>query len=405
MKIYLDNAATTKVDPEVFQAMKAYFRQIYGNPSSLHQWGMKSKKAVEGARQKAAEILNCLPKEIIFTSCATESNNLAIKGVLSAIQPRAQGSGLRAEKLHLITSAIEHHSVLHPCKYLEKAGLVEVTYLPVSKEGIVDLSNLKKAIKKNTFLVSIMYANNEIGTIQPIAEIGELVKEVREKRLKTKNNLPIYFHTDAVQAFQYLDCDVKKLGVDLLSLTGHKFYAPKGIGVLYANKEIPLTPQLHGGGQEFGKRSGTQNVPYIVAIVKAMEKAVKNREKEKKRLQKLRDKLIQGISKTIPGAVLSGSLKSRLPNNVNFCFKGVEGESIVLKLSQAGIASSTGSACSSASLEPSHVLLALGIDSELTQGSLRLTLGKDTKEKDIDYVLRVLPKIVANLRKMSPLWK
>lgn len=405
-EIYLDNAATTKVSKEVLKAMEPYFDKFYGNPSSIHSFGREAKKAVEKSRKIIAKILNCDSDEVIFTSCATESNNLAIKGTIFALKQKTkEQKNKKTEKLHIITSAIEHHSVLHPCEYLEKAGLAEVTYLPVYKEGIVNPKDVEKAIKPNTILVSIMYANNEIGTIQPIKEISKLISVTSDKRQVTRDRLPLYFHSDGVQAFQYLDCDVKKLGVDMLSLTGHKFYGPKGIGVLYIKKGTKIIPQLHGGGHEMGLRSGTENVPYMVAIAKAAEVVAKERKKESVRLVKLRDKLIKGIFKNIPQVVLAGSQKNRLPNNVNFCFKDIEGESIVLKLDQLGIAASTGSACTSASLEPSHVIMALGISAQIAQGSLRLTLGKDTIEKDINYVLKVLPKIIKDLRKMSPLWK
>jgi len=404
MKVYLDHAATTKVAPLVLKAMEPYFAQKFGNPSSLHQWGQEARRALQEARGKLASFLNCQPEELIFTSCATESNNLIIKGLVWAYLINHPGSKSKT-RLHLITSSIEHHSVLHPCQALEKAGLGEVTYLPVSSEGLVEPEEVAKAIRENTILVSLMYANNEIGTIQPIAKIGEIISQIKEERKRKGNQLPLYFHTDAVQAFQYLDCDVQKLKVDALSLTGHKFYAPKGIGLLYLKKGIPLVPQLDGGGQERGFRSGTENVPYVVGLAKAAEIVFQKKEQEKRRLLKLRDRLIKGILKKIPRVVLAGSLKERLPNNVNVCFEGLEGESLVLKLNQAGIAASTGSACSSSSLEPSHVLLALGFSPQLAHGSLRLTLGQETRQKEIDYVLEVLPRLVNQLRQMNPLWR
>lgn len=402
MKIYLDYAATTPVDPQVKKAMEPYYSEKFGNPSSLHSWGREGKQSIENARDKVAKVLGCKAEEIIFTSCATESNNLALKGV--AFQHRLARIGKRIatdSKPHIITSSIEHHCVLHTCEYLEKFGF-PVTYLPVSKEGIVNLSDLKKAIRPNTILVSIMYANNEIGTIQPISEISKLISETRDKRQEARENLPIYFHTDAVQAINYLDCNVNKLGVDLLSLTGHKFYAPKGVGVLYVRKGTLLLPQQQGGAHERNRRAGTENIPGIVGLGQAIEKVSGIRNKESVRLKKLRDKLIEGVLENIPDVILSGSRRERLPNSASFCIKNVEGESMLLKLDKKGIATSSGSACTSASLEPSHVLLACGIPAEVAHGSLRLTLGRGTSEKDIDYVLKVLPKVVKDLRKMSP---
>ncbi len=398
MEIYLDYAATTPVDRKVFKTMEPYFSEKYGNPSSIHSVGQEAKKAVDDARVKVAKALGASPEEIVFTSCATESNNLAIKGVAFDISSKFK---VQSSKFHIITSAIEHHSVLHVLEYLEKFGF-EVTYLPVGKNGIIKVEDIKKAIKDNTILVSIMYANNEIGTVQPISNIADVIAKSREQRAKSKKKLPLIFHTDAVQAIQYLDCDVNKLGVDFLSLTGHKFYAPKGVGGLYIRKGVDILPQQQGGGHERGLRSGTENVPSIVGLGEAIELVTADKRQETRRLLKLRDQLISSILKEIPEAFLSGDKYKRLPNNVNFCFKNVEGESLVLKLSKAGIAASTGSACTSASLEPSHVLLACGISPKLAHGSLRLTLGKWTKEKDIDYLLKVLPPIINDLRKMSP---
>ncbi len=394
-KIYLDYAATTPVDPKILKIMEPYFSKKYGNPSSLHTWGEEGKKAIEKTREQVAKALGCKKDEIIFTSCATESNNLAIKGTIFGHRLKYP----QGRKPHIITSAIEHHCVLHTCEYLEKFGF-SVTYLPVSKEGVVDSKDVKKAIRKDTILISIMYANNEIGTIQPISEIGKIIKKENSRR---KNS--IYFHTDAVQAINYLDCNVKKLGVDLLSLTGHKFYASKGVGVLYVRKGTPLLPQQQGGGHERNMRAGTENVPGIIGFGEAIKQATSNRQQETRRLTKLRDKLIDGVMQNIPDVILSGSKIERLPNNINFCFKNAEGESLVLKLDKKGIAGSTGSACTSASLEPSHVLLACGISQGLAHGSLRLSLGRGTGEKDIDYVLEVLPKVIKDLRKMSPFYK
>jgi len=387
-KIYLDYAATTPIAPEVLRVMLPYLKEEYGNPSSIYSLGQKAQMAIDKAREEVSRFLNCSPSEIIFTGSATEANNLAIFGIVRALRKK----GI---KPHIITSQIEHHAVLEPCHQLEREG-VEVTYLPVTKEGIVKVSDVKKAIKKNTVLVSVMYANNEIGTIQPIAEIGKLLKTIHSK-LQTK----IYFHTDAVQAANYLDCNVQKLGVDLLTLSAHKIYGPKGVGALYIKEGTPITPLIYGGGQESGVRSGTENVAAIVGLGEAI-KQIANRKSQIVRIKQLRDKLIEGILKKIPGTRLNGSKEYRLPNNVNASISGVEGESMVIALDQEEIAASTGSACSSRSLEPSHVLLALGLSSEQAHGSLRLTLGRYTTEKEIDKVLEVLPKIVERLRKISP---
>ena len=384
--IYLDYAATTPLDPKVLEAMLPYLKEEYGNPSSIHSLGQRALLAIDKAREEVAEFLNCQAEEIIFTGSATEANNLAIKGVIQNLK-----SEIGNAKPHIITSQIEHHAILEPCHQLEKKGLAEVTYLPVNKEGIVSVSEVKKAIKKNTVLISIMYANNEIGTVQPIAEIGKLLKSIKSK---------IYFHTDAVQAINYLDCDVHKLGIDLLTLSAHKIYGPKGIGALFIRKGTPLEPQILGGGHEFGFRSGTENVAGIVGLGTAVVE-VKNQKSKIKNLERLRDKLINEILKNIPGSKLNGSRKNRLPNNANFTFEGVEGEALVIALDQEGICASTGSACSSKSLEPSHVLLALGLSEIGAHGSLRLTLGRYTTEKEIEKILKVLPKIIKRLRKIS----
>lgn len=368
--VYLDNAATTALDEEVLEEMMRFFKEDYGNASSIHKLGQASREAVDKAREIIAQFLNCSPTEIIFTASATESDNLAILGV---------------KKGHIITTKIEHPAVLNTCSYLEKMGF-EIDFCPVSKEGIVDVEEIKKKVKENTVLVSVMYANNEIGTTQPIAELGEFLKDKE-----------IYFHTDAVQAVNFLDCDVKKLNVDLMTLSAHKIYGPKGIGALYVKKGVKLSPIMFGGHHENGLRPGTENVPYIVGFGKAIE-LVGRFKKDIPFIQKLRDKLIDGILDKIPDSKLNGSREKRLPNNVNVSFKGAEGESIVIALDQKGIASSTGSACSSGSLEPSHVLLALGGEGH---GSLRLTLGRKNTEKEIDKVLKVLPKAVKDLRKVS----
>lgn len=388
--IYLDHAATTPVDDLVFKAMKPYYSEKYGNASSIHSFGQEAIRAVDNAREVVSKYLNCNSEEIIFTSGATESNNFAIKGII-------EKSTL--QKPHVITSKIEHHCVLETIEYLEKKGKIEATYLDVDTEGVVNINSVHDNIKDNTLLVSIMYVNNEVGTIQPIKEIGNLLQKINKNR---KNK--IYFHTDAVQAVGYLSCDVQYLGVDLLSLSAHKFYGPKGVGALYIKKNTKIEPFHHGGAHEFGYRSGTLNVPSIVGLGKAIELLQTEEYKKKiKKIEKLRDKLIENILKNIPNVKLNGSRKKRVPSNVNFRFKNIEGESIMLGLDFENIYTSTGSACASGNLKPSHVLLALGIPQEEAHGSLRITLGKDNTEKEIAKVIKVLPKIVRNLRKISPL--
>jgi len=380
-RIYLDHAATTPVREEALKAMQPYFSQKFGNASSLHSFGREARDAIENARAKIAKIINADPEEIIFTSGGTEADNFAIKETAFSNKDKS--------KNEIITSKMEHDAVLESCKMLEKAGF-KITYLNVNKEGIADLEQLKKTITLKTILVSIMHANNEIGTIQPIEEIAKICK--------TRG---VYFHTDAVQTFCKEKIDVKKTNIDLLSASSHKIYGPKGVGFLYVRKGTNIQPLLSGGGHEFGLRSGTENVAGIVGFAKAAELMNKEREKENLRLKKLRDKLIQGILK-IKGTNINGSLKQRLSNNVNVSFKGVEGEGIVLKLDKYGIAVSTGSACSSRSLEPSHVLLALGLSHLDAHGSLRITLGKSNTEKDIKHLLSVLPQIIEELRRISP---
>ena len=384
--IYLDNAATTPVDAAVFKKMQPYFYQKYGNPSSVHQLGQEARQTVEKARQQIADFLSCSAEEVYFTGSASASNNWLIQGV---IEKAGSESSI---KPHIITSAIEHKSVLEPCRALAAKKLAEVTYLPVNQDGLVELENFKKAIKKNTRLVSIMYVNNEIGTVQPIQQIGQLIKEVNKQRKE-----PIIFHTDAVQAINYLDCQVDKLSLDSLSFSGHKIYGPKGIGALYIRKGTPINPFIRGGGQERGMRSGTENVAGIVGLGEAIKK-IKN---QGAKVKKLRDKLITGILRDISHSQLNGSLKYRLPNNVHCSFKGAEGEGLVMDLSQRGIFTSTASACASHSLKPSHVLLALGLPPEQAHSSVRFSLGRQTTVQDIDYLLKVLPKVVARLRKIS----
>jgi len=391
-KIYLDYAATTPLDRGVLKAMLPYLGQRYGNASSLHNFGQEAREAVEGARYQAAKFLNCSITEIFFTGSATEADNLAILGVIKNSKLETRNS-----KPHIITSVIEHPAVLEPIKRLEKLGEIEATYLPVGKEGIVKVEDVEKAIKPNTILVSIMYANNEIGTIQPISDIGNWLKS-KIKNQKSK----IVFHTDAVQAANYLDCDVKKLGVDLLTLSGHKIYGPKGVGVLYVKKGTTIEPILFGGHQENSLRPGTENVAAIVGFGAAIEQT-KNEKLKIKNLEKLRDKLLDGILKTIPKTSLNGSRENRLPNNANISFSGVEGESILMALDQKGVAVSTGSACASGSLEPSHVLMALGLSHQQAHGSIRFTLGRYTTKDEINHVLKVLPELIQRLRKISPL--
>jgi len=396
-KIYLDYAATTPVDEEVFEAMKPYFCEKFGNPSSSHQFGKETREAVEAARKQVADFLRCKPEEIIFTSGATESNNLAIKGVTAkSIGQKKSGAGFVP---HVITSSVEHSCVLNACKALEDDKLAEVTYLSVNKEGLVEIEEIERAVKSRTVLVSIMYANNEIGTVQPIEEIGNLIKRLNGSRGGERSSR-IYFHTDAVQAINYLDCDVNTLGVDLLSISAHKFYGPKGVGALFIKEGTSIARIQDGGGQEFGMRPGTHNVPGIVGLGEAITK-IKNNESVNENIERLSDKLIDGILKSVPNSKLNGSCKKRLPNNVNISFPGAEGEAILLALSFEGVAVSTGSACASSDLRPSHVLVALGLGPEDYHSSVRFTLGKYTTEEEIGRVLTVLPGIIERLRKIS----
>ena len=385
--IYMDHAATTPVDPRVVEAMLPYFSKKYGNASSIHSLGREARKAIEDARRTVANILGCDPKEVIFTSCGSESDNLAIRGVAFAQRHRGKGN-------HIITSPIEHHAVSHTVEQLEKYFGFEVTYVPVDKYGMVDPDDVGRAIRDDTVLISIMYANNEVGTIEPIAEIGKIARA---------KGIP--FHTDAVQAGGALDLNVDKLNVDLLSLSAHKFYGPKGIGVLYVRQGTPLLPMQTGGAHEHNLRAGTENVPYIVGLAKALEIAYDELESNNRRIRGLRDRLIKGILSRIPEVELTGHPTERLPNNASFVVKYVEGESTLLKLDLAGVCASSGSACATGLEEPSHVLLAMGFPPEVAFGSLRLTLGRDNTEEDVDYVLEVLPPIVEQLRAMSPLYQ
>ncbi len=390
---YLDYSATTPVDGRVLQAMLPYFKENFANASSIHQAGLVSKAAVEQSREIIAKFLDAEAEEVYFTSGATESDNWAILGVIKAVKEKDKNF-----IPHVITSKIEHEAILDPLRQLEKEG-VQVTYLPVDKKGLIQAGDVAAAIKPNTALVTIMYANNEVGTIQPIASIGELIRQAnRQSRRQHK----IHFHTDATQAPAYCDCGVNKLGVDLLSMSAHKIYGPKGIGALYVRQGTPLRPLLYGGGQQGGLRSGTYNVAGIVGFSKAVE-LLKQEKSKNKSIKRLRDYLISRIRKKIPSIMVNGDLIKRLPSNAHFIFKGVEGESILLMLSQKGLAVSTGSACSSGSLEPSHVLLAMGIPPELAHGSVRVTIGRQTTKRELDALIKELPPIIKKLRAMSPL--
>lgn len=388
--IYLDHAATTPVHAKVLEAMLPYFSEIFGNPSSVYTIAQEARQAVEDSRGTVAEIIGAVPREVIFTGCGSESDNAAVKGVALALRDKGN---------HVITSSIEHHAVLETCKYLTKFGF-EVTELPVDKHGVVSLEDIEKSIKGTTILVSIMMANNEVGTIEPVAEIGKLLKDLSKSRGKK-----IFFHTDAVQAAGYLDINVDNLGVDLLSLSAHKFYGPKGCGILYLRRNVPFLPQIQGGTQERNRRAGTENVAGIVGMAAALKLAAERRESNYKHCRGLRDRLIKGIQEKVRGAILTGHPDTRLPNLVSFCFEFVEGESILLQLDFHGIAASSGSACSSASLEPSHVLLAMGFPHEIAHGSIRFSMGPENTEEEVDKVVSLVPGIVGKLRAMSPLTK
>ncbi len=385
--IYMDHAATTAVDPRVVDAVLPYFSYKYGNASSIYGLGREAAKAIDEARRTVADILGCEPGEVIFTSCGSESDNLALRGVGWARRNLGKGN-------HIITSSIEHHAVSHTCEQLEKHFGFEITYVPVDKHGLLDPDDVGRAIKDNTILISIMYANNAVGTIEPIAEIGKIAKE---------KGIP--FHTDAVQAGGTLNLDVDELNVDLLSLSAHKVYGPKGIGVLYVRKGVSLLPTQTGGAHERNRRAGTENVPSIVGLATALKIAHEELETNNQRIAALRDRLIKGVLENIDEVELTGHPTNRLPNSASFVFKYIEGESMLLNLDLAGICASSGSACTSASMEPSHVLLAMGIPPEVAHGSLRLTLGRENTEEDVDYVLEILPGIVQKLRAMSPLYK
>lgn len=381
-KVYLDNAATTALSPKVLEKMMPYLTDTYGNASSPHSFGQVARIGVEHAREQVARAINADPSEIVFTGCGTESDNTVLFGVAERYAKKGD---------HIITTNVEHHAILHSCAALEKKG-IKVTYLPVDKDGLVTPEQVRDAITDKTILVSVMFANNEVGTIMPIPEIAAVCHEKG-----------VLFHTDAVQAAGHVPIDVKAMGIDMLSISGHKFHGPKGVGVLYERKGIRLPSYIIGGEQEKGRRAGTENVAGIVGLGEALELAVTNMSETSARMTRMRDRLIEGIEATIPEVKLNGHRTKRLPNNVNFSIKYIEGESILLMLDMAGIAASSGSACTSGSLDPSHVLLALGLTHEVAHGSVRMTLGDDTTDEDIDYVLETLPKVAHRLRAMSPI--
>mgnify|MGYP002626805084 CR=1 FL=1 len=382
--IYADNAATTGVSEEVLNAMLPYLKNEFGNPSSIYKLGRDAQRAVEDSRVKVAEAIGADPNEIYFTSCGSESDNWALKSTMERMSKRG--------KKHLITSVFEHHAILHTCQYLEKQGY-EVTYLPVSDKGLVNPEDVRNAIREDTALVSIMYANNEIGTIQPIDEIAKICKEKK-----------VLFHTDAVQAVGHVNINVHEQGIDMLSLSGHKIHAQKGIGALYVKKGITLPNFMHGGAQERNKRAGTENVPAIVGLGVAIENAVKDIERKKDVITPRRNRIIDGLLE-LPYSRLNGDRDKRLPGNVNISFEGIEGESLLLWLDNYGICASSGSACTSGSLDPSHVLLSIGLKHEVAHGSLRLSIEEDVTDEDVDYIIETVPKVVEYLRSISPVWE
>ncbi len=384
MKIYADNAATTKMSPAAIEAMLPYMSEIYGNPSSLHSEGQAAAEALSDARERIAKRLGCSAREIIFTSGGSEADNQAIV--------TAAHLGEKKGKKHIVSTAFEHHAVLHALEALEKQGF-EVTYLPINDNGIVKVEDVKNAIRPDTCLVTVMYANNEIGTVQPISEIGAVCREAG-----------VLFHTDAVQAAGHLRINVEEEKIDMLSLSAHKFHGPKGIGVLYAKKGIILQNLIYGGAQERGKRAGTENIPAIMSMAAAFDDACEKIAVNTEKLTKLRDRLIEGLC-SIPHSILNGDAKKRLPGNVNVCFEGIEGESLLLLLDDKGIAASSGSACTSGSLDPSHVLLALGRPHEVAHGSLRLSLCEENTEEEVEYIIEAVKDVVSLLRGMSPVWR
>lgn len=384
-RVYMDYAATTPMKKEVLEAMLPYYNDLFGNASSVHAFGREVKGAVDEGRDQIAKLINAQSSEVYFTAGGSESDNWAIKGVAFANKEKGN---------HIITTKIEHHAVLHACEYLEKHHGFEITYLDVDSEGMIDLEELKNSITDKTILISVMFANNEIGTIEPIKEIGQIAKE-----------RGVLFHTDGVQALGNVHIDVKDLGVDLMAMSAHKIYGPKGIGALYIRKGVKLHSLVHGGAQEKRRRAGTENMAGIVGFGKAAELARVNLDENIKRLTELKERLINGVLEKIPYTRINGSLEHRLPGNTSFCFEFIEGESLLLSLDMMGIAGSSGSACTSGSLDPSHVLMAIGLKHEIAHGSLRLSLGYKNTEEDVDYVLEALPKIVDRLRQMSPLYE
>ena len=384
MNVYADNAATTKMSDTALAAFTEGAKNLWGNPSSLYELGQKSKEAIEQARSEVAAVLGCAPREIIFTSGGSESDNQAIRS--------SAHLGAQKGKKHIVTTAFEHHAVLHTLKKLEQEGFT-VTYLPVHESGLISAEEVEKALTPDTCLVTVMYANNEIGTVEPIQEIGALCRKKG-----------VLFHTDAVQAAGHIPINVKEQSIDLLSLSAHKFHGPKGVGALYVRSGVPLYPLIEGGAQERGKRAGTENIPGILSLSAALQEADGNMADNARKVTALRDKLIEGLSK-IPHCALNGDREHRLPGNVNFCFEGIEGESLLLLLDQEGISASSGSACTSGSLDPSHVLLAIGRPHEVAHGSLRLTLSENNTEEEIDYMLKKIPQVVQYLRDMSPVWQ
>ncbi len=380
-RIYLDHSATTAVLPEVHDAMVPYFLEKYGNPSSIHSFGREAKIGLEDARKKVAQVINADPTEIVLTSGGTESDNLAVKGV-AMYKGKMKG--------HIITTRVEHHAVMEPCEWLKRFGF-EVTYVPVDSEGLVDIGDIERGIRNDTILISVMTANNEIGTIQPIREIGKIARA---------KGIP--FHTDAVQAIGKMPVDVKADNIDLLSLSAHKFHGPKGVGALYVKKGVKIEPVMHGGGQERGLRSSTVNVAGAIGLGKAAEIARRDLEPTAEKMKAIRDRLIKAVPELVPNSYVNGHKTKRLVNNANFRFDFIEGEGLILQLDFKGISASTGSACSTGSLEPSHVLLALGLKHEQAHGSLRITLGRENTQEEADYLLEVLPGIVAKLREISP---
>lgn len=382
--IYADNAATTRVSDEVLQTMLPYFTEHYGNASSIYEKGRYAQKCIEEAREDIAKCINAKPNEIFYTSCGSESDNWALKSTCERLKSRG--------KKHIVTSVFEHHAILHTCQYLEKQGF-EVTYVPIDEYGYVNPKDVEDAIREDTAIVSIMFANNEIGTIQPIEEIGKICKAKK-----------VLFHTDAVQAVGHVDIDVKKLNIDMLSASGHKIHAQKGIGFLYVRSGVQLPNLIHGGAQERNKRAGTENVPAIMGLAKAMQIACTNVPERMAKITEKRNRIIEGLL-TIPKTRLNGGKDSRLAGNLNISFEGIEGESLLLMLDSYGICASSGSACTSGSLDPSHVLLALGLKHEVAHGSLRLSIDETITDEDVDYILEVVPKVVKHLRDMSPVWE